>query len=399
MKSYVIFYLNIFLITAYAAETELFSPQKQNLLREEQNRYESEYEKLKYNWIAPINLNASYGYDKSAIGEHANNKKLSASVTQDVFRSGGITYQIAYADAKRTSSKIALDKEIASINEKLFNTMLNYKKTLCQKKQSELNLKNREIEIFIKQQLYDVGKADITDLNNALMAQSNELKNLATHNYTLAQQRYEISKLSDINPDTFFLKEFVLIKESDYLQNNLELNYANSQSISNEYLYGIAKSNYLPSIALNANIGYQDYDAKKLSNGYDGGFYGAGISVNIPLAYNASATIEEAKSAHLKQLADVADKERSTKASYTQSLELIQNYRNQIEITSNNLLLYDELITAVKAGIEAGVKTGYDLQTLKNSKAIEEESIKINEINIQLELAKLHFALKNSKDI
>jgi len=399
MKRYAVFYLNIFLITIYAGETELFSPQKQNLLREEQNRYESEYEKLKYNWIAPINLNGSYGYDKSAIGEHANNKKISASVSQDVFRSGGITYQIAYADAKKASSKIALDMEIASINEKLFSAILNYKKTLCQKEQSELNLKNREIEIFIKQQLYDVGKADITELNNALMGQSSELKNLATYSYTLAQQRYEISKLSDINPDTFLLREFALTKESDYLQNNLALNYAHSQSMNNEYLYGLAKSSYLPSVALNANIGYQDYDAKKLSNGYDGGFYGAGISVNVPLSYNASATIEEAKSAHLKQLADVADKERSTKASYAQSLELIQNYRNQIEITLKNLALYDELITTIKAGVDAGVKTGYDLQTLKNSKAIEEQTIKINEINIQLELAKLHFALKNSKDI
>lgn len=399
MKRYIIFYLNIFLITAYAAETELFSPQKQNLLREEQNRYESEYEKLKYNWIAPINLNASYGYDKSAIGEHANNKKISASVSQDVFRSGGITYQIAYADAKKASSKIALDMEIASINEKLFSAILNYKKALRQKEQSELNLKNREIEIFIKQQLYDVGKADITELNNALMGQSSELKNLAAYNYTLAQQRYEISKISDINPDTFLLREFALTKESDYLQNNLELNYARSQSVGNEYLYGIAKSSYLPSVALNANIGYQDYDAKKLSNGYDGGFYGAGISVNVPLAYNSSATIEEAKSAHLKQLADVVDKERRTKASYAQSLELIQNYRSQIEITSKNLALYDELIATIKAGVDAGVKTGYDLQTLKNSKAIEEQTIKINEINIQLELAKLHFALKNSKDI
>jgi len=61
--------------------------------------------------------------------------------------------------------------------------------------------------------------------------------------------------------------------------------------------------------------------------------------------------------------------------------------------------LYDDLIQATQAGVNAGTKTGYDLQTLKNSKKIEELEIKINEINIQIELAKLHFSLKPSKEL
>jgi len=62
-------------------------------------------------------------------------------------------------------------------------------------------------------------------------------------------------------------------------------------------------------------------------------------------------------------------------------------------------MLYDDLIKAIQAGVNAGVKTGYDLQTLKNTKSIEELEITINEINIQLELAKLHFAITPSKEL
>ena len=63
-----------------------------------------------------------------------------------------------------------------------------------------------------------------------------------------------------------------------------------------------------------------------------------------------------------------------------------------------NLSLYDELISVIQAGVDSGYKTGYDLQTIKNSKAIEEYTIKINELNIELELAKLYFAINVNKD-
>ncbi|MCK9490564.1 MAG: TolC family protein [Sulfurimonas sp.] len=393
---FIIFHLLAF-ISLSADDKELLSQEKQNLLLQEQNRYESEYEKLRYNWITPLNLGASYGYDKAYTGDYGTNTNVSASISQDIFRSGGITYQIEYADAKKRTDEISLSKEMASINEQLFTTLLDYKKTLYQKEQSELILKNKEIEIFIKRQLYDVGKADITELNNALVAQSSELKNLVTHQYMLAKLRGEVLKLSDVDPAKFLLPTFTLIERDAYLENNLNLNYLRFQAKSYESLYGVTKSNYLPSVTLNANVGYREYDSKKYENKYDGNYYGAGVTLNIPLTYNADATTQEAKASYLKQAAQVADTYRITKASYTQSIELIESYRSYNEITSKNLSLYDELIEAIEAGVNTGEKTGYDLQIIKNTKAIEKLNIKLSEINIQIELAKLHFAL-NFKD-
>jgi len=161
----------------------------------------------------------------------------------------------------------------------------------------------------------------------------------------------------------------------------------------------VTRSNYLPSLALNGNIGYKSYNPKELSDSYSGNAYSAGISLTMPLVYNASATIQEAKASYLQEVAGSVDKRRELEATYRQSIEKIESYQEYITITANNFALYDDLIQAAQAGVNVGTKTGYDLQTLKNSKRVEELEIKINEINIQIELAKLHFSLKTSKDI
>jgi outer membrane protein len=398
--------LHILILTFYsivvsaADNTALLSNEKQMILQKQQEMYESEHEKLRTNWIAPINLNATYEYDKSALGDtHSDMKRAGASVSQDIFRSGGITYQIDYADAKMQSNSITLQMQIASLNEQLFTALLNVQKSLLQRDQSQLRLDNQEIAIFIKRHLYDAGKADITELNNALMLKSSELKTYAATKYSIAQQHFDVTKISDINPETFPLPRFELIQKEDFLQNQFNLQYAQAQSHTLQKLYDVTRTKYLPSLAVNGNIGYQSYDQKELVGSYSGNYYGAGVSLNLPLVYNASSTIQEAKASYLQEVAVTADKRRELESTYTQTIEKIESYREYITITTHNLALYDDLIQATQAGVNAGTKTGYDLQTLKNSKKVEELEIKINEINIQIELAKLHFSLKPSKEL
>ncbi|MDD2780715.1 TolC family protein [Sulfuricurvum sp.] len=381
------------------SDNALLSGEKQELLRQQKEIYEFEHEKLRTNWIAPLNLNASYSYDKSAQGDyHSDTENLSASISQDIFRSGGIMYQIAYADAKKQSESIAYQQQIAALNQQLFLALLTYQKNSVLLEQSQKRLDNKEIEIFIKRQLYDAGKVDITELNNAFMGKSNELKTLISLKYALSEQRFEIAKISDITPDTFPIPRFEMIAKEQYLSGQFDLQYAQAQSDTLKNLSEVTATNYLPSIALNADVGYRNYDPKELSGAYNGNYYSAGFQLTMPLVYNASATIQEAQATYLKEAAKTADKKRELNAQYAQVLEKIQSYRDTISITSKNLLLYDELIRVLQAGVNAGTKTGYDLQTLKNTKTIEELEIKINEINIQIEFAKLHFALHPSKE-
>lgn len=398
-KRYLAIFPLLLMTNLCGSDDALLSGEKQEILRQQKEIYEFEYEKLRTNWIAPLNLNASYSYDKSATGDyHSDTENLSASISQDIFRSGGIMYQIAYADAKKQSETIAYQQHIATLNQQLFTALLTYQKNNALLEQSQKRLDNKEIEIFIKRQLYDAGKVDITELNNAFMEKSNELKTLISLKYALSEQRLEIAKISDITPDTFPIPRFELINKEQYLSSQFDLQYAQAQSDTLKNLSEVTATNYLPSIALNADVGYRNYDPKELNGAYRGDYYSAGVQLTLPLVYNASATIQEAQATYLKEAAKTADKKRELNSEYAQVFEKIQSYRDTISITSKNLILYDELIGVLQAGVNAGTKTGYDLQTLKNTKAIEELEIKINEINIQIEFAKLHFALHPSKE-
>ncbi|MDO9056532.1 MAG: TolC family protein [Sulfuricurvum sp.] len=394
------FFLILIPLSLLGADTaSLLSPEKKTVLKHQQEIYESEHQKLRYNWISPLNLNAIYDYDKSAQGGyHSDTETLSSSISQDIFRSGGITYQIKYADAKKQSETIRLQKDIALYNQQLFIALLNYRKNSVLLDQSRKRLENKEIEVFIKRQLYEAGKVDITELNNALMAKSVEQKSVASLKYSLAEQRYEIAKLSDINPENFPLPRFDLVGKEQFVEHQFDVEYSRAQADTLKNLSGVTSSRYLPTLSLNGDVGYRRYDPQELS-GYSGNYYSAGVQLTLPLTYNASATIQEAQATYLKENASIADKKRELGANYAQVIEKIESYRETIAITSENLILYNDLLRAIEAGVNAGTKTGYDLQTLKNTKAIEELEMTINEINIQILLAQLHFALNPSKEL
>lgn len=379
--------------------TQLLNHEKQTVLEQQLKIDESEHEKLRTDWIAPINLSAGYSYDKTAQGNvHSETENLSASISQDIFRSGGITYQIAYADAKRESASIALLQQIAAYNQQLFTALLNYRKNSLLKEQSMKRLRNKEIEVFIKRHLYDAGKADITELNNALMTQSGELKTLTSLKYALAEQRYEIAKISDIDPDTFELPRFEPIEKDSYVHSGFELQYSQAQSSVLKNLYGVTHSRYLPTLAMNASGGYRNTRFQGIAGSYDGHYYDAGIQLTLPLAYNSGAITQEAQATYLKEVSRSQDIQKGLEFTYRQSMDKIESYSENMAITAKNLLLYSDLIAAIRAGVDAGIKTGYDLQMINNSKTIEELESKINDLNIQIELAKLYFALHPSKE-
>lgn len=395
------FYIFLLLCTiVYAKDDELLSQEKQKLLNEQKNEYEASSQKLKYNWIAPLNIGVSYSYDKNANDIYSDIKKAGVSITQDIYRSGGIESQMAYANEYKNANSIKLKKDISSLNLELYTAILNYKKIECELEQSNIKLKNHDIEVFIKQKLYEAGKSDITELNNALMNKIVEQKTNTVLEYNLKNQRTQVSKISDIDPSSFEIGSFELVDEDEYIKNSLDILYNSSQSRTYAYLYDITQSNYLPSASINTQAGYMDYTPRgsSLSYGYNGGYYSAGIALNIPLSYNAAYAKEEARASYLKQVCIVNDNMREKKTLYKQSQNLIQSYKNQIDITQKNIKFYDEIIRVLEAEVSNGAKSKYDLETIKNTKAIEEYNIDINRLNVGLESAKLYFGVNTYKD-
>jgi hypothetical protein len=384
-----------------AGDTSLLSPEKQRMYEQQQQQIDSGYEKLRYDWLSPINLKASTTYERSASTSIQDNRQnLSAGIAQDIFRSGGITYSIDYAESKKDADTISMHKDIAAINQQLISNVLNFRKNTLLLEQSELKLKNGKIEIFLKRKQYEAGDIDITLLNNALMTQSSELKNNTAIRFTLSQLRLEMLKLSDRPIDSINVPTFSLIQKNDFLDEGWDFRYTQAQSRSSAQQYGQVKTSYLPKLTLSADTGLQRLNSHDLpAADYHGGFYDMGLQLSMPLTYNASAATQEAQSLYLKQQAQAADIKRQMDGQYEQSIEHISSYQRVIAITKENLLSYGELVDATKAAVNAGYKAGYDLQTIQNTKAIEELEISINEINIQIELATLYTMTRHSQEL
>lgn len=393
--------VSVVLITCvYADEAALLSVEKQRYYEQQRQQIDTAYEKTRYDWLSPINLKASNIYEKTAaFGAKDTRQNLSAGIAQDIFRSGGITYTIDYAHAKKEADSLALGKEISTVNQQLIAAVLTYRKNKIALEQSDLRLKNAQIEIFLKRKQYEAGDIDITLLNNALMNQSSELKNNTSLRYALAQQKFEAAKLSDYAIDSITLPTFTLTQKESYLEEGWDIHTSQALAWSAAQQYGQIKSSYLPKLTLIADAGYQRFDGQSTpSTDYHGNFYDAGLQLSMPLAYNSSAASQEAQAVYLKQQAQTADNKRQMSAAYDQAIALVESYKRTISITQENLKFYTELLGATKAAVNAGYKAGYDLQTLQNTYSIEELEINIHEINIQIQLSQLHHQMRHPQE-
>lgn len=384
--------LTVLTIQVIASDFSLLYPVKQEIRKEKLNEIEALHKKQKYNWVSPLNLSLSKNKTKSVSANTYTVDQASIGLTQDIFRSGGIYYTIAFADKQRNYQFLTWEKENDELYQQIYTTAVTLKRLNFQLKQSEYRLKNTEIDLFLKQEQYKVGSMDMTQLNNAIMDKNDQLKQIITIKESVASTQKNLKELTPFSLEEINTPIFTMIDKNKYIQQNYAINQANLQSDLNFNQYKNIKSNYLPHLSINAEVGYQKYNQETYNTNYDGDFYSTGLSISMPLDFNRNTTIQEQKAAYLQAKLQIEDERIAQKAAYEESQELIKNYQEYIEITKKNLILYDQLIFITKQGFKTGYKSGYDLQTIENTQKIDVLEIKINESNIQLELIKLHFA-------
>jgi outer membrane protein len=381
---------------AFAEELQLLAPEKKTVQEQKKAAIDAGARKLRYDWLAPLNLSLSISEGQTAFGgEKSTTQRAAASISQDLFRSGGIYYAIRYADAKQGFDTVGWETENASLAQQIVTSVLTLRRSEYELRQSKARLDNYDIEIFLKQQEYEAGNIDITLLNNAIMDKNTELKNYLGIKYTITETRLELAKLSDLDPETVLLPEFELVDRETFLERSYSRVSAERQSLLSETEYKVTRASYLPAISFEASAGYLDYESETPGADYNGDFYTLGATLAMPLQYNSLATLEESRATVLQRRSELLDSRREEGYAFEQALSRIEIFHEYIDVTAKNLALYKELIDVTEQGVEAGYYTGYDLQTLKNSRVIDESTIKINEINIQIELAKLHYSMQS----
>jgi outer membrane protein TolC len=380
-------FISIFSIShLYGLDLTLLTHQKQEIFKKKKEIIEASAKQLKYNWISPLHLSSSLNQSNSNSGLGYN---ASIQLNQDIYRSGGIGHALSYADAQLAYNLLSLEMENAQLYQELFVGLLTLQRLKVELEQAEYQLKNSEIAIFLKTQQYKTGAVDITELNNALMSKNSTLKTLLTTKKTILSQQIALRQLTDTPLEQIKIMPFKSLAYETYIQSNFNFLQAMFNSQLTDTEYEIQKTNYLPKVSVSGQYGYQD---RTTNYTQDNTFHSVGLTLSMPLDYNEKASLEENYASFLKSKLDIGDIKADEEAFYKQGQTAIANYQEYIEVTQKNMALYKELIDVSDQGFKAGYRTGYDLQTLKNTKIIDELEIKINKINIQIEEAKLHFA-------
>jgi len=345
-----------------------------------------ESDKLRKNWINPI----TYKYTKN-LGQEYKNEKSVISIDQPIFRSGGIYQAIKYANSSQEYSNL----EISQGRTELIQTATNYlfliKKNELNIKKANLTLMNAKIDVTRKKEQVLNGFLDSSYLDNALLTQNNAKHTLIDLKYERQELVNNFNNISSKDYKEFKLPTLKIFNEKQYIENNIEIKKAKADIEKKNHLKGVVTAQYLPSV--NAFYTYTNNHFKD-GQSFDENTQVYGLSVTVPFDSKTFNDIESVKLDYLKSKIDLKNKITDEKTYYKSKLEKISMIEDRIDVTKEDLSIYDSILKVIHEEKEAQIKTQSDLDTLENSQKIKVLDLKIYEVDKQIELlsvyAKLH---------
>lgn len=379
--------LNLFANEFSLNNEEILSDTRKKSFDLTQEKANEDSAKLKKDWINPI----TYNYTKN-FGEEYKNEKSVISIDQPIFRSGGIYEAIKYAN----STQKYADLEISQERKTLIHTATNYlfliKKTDLNIQKAQLSLMNAKIDVNRKKEQVLNGFLDSSYLDDALLTQNSAKHTLVDLKYQKQELMNNFHNIASKNYTEFSLPTLKMFSEKDYLDNNIEIKKAEANIDKKDNFKGVTAANYLPS--LNAFYTYTDNhfkDGQSLSENTQ--VYG--LRLTIPFDIRTFNDIESKKLDYLKSKVDLQNKITDEKTFFKSKLEKINMIEDRINITKEDLNIYDSILSIINEEKEAQLKTQSDLDTLQNSQKIKVIDLKTYEIDKQIELlsvyAKLHY--------
>jgi outer membrane protein TolC len=380
----------LFLLTTlplFANET-ILSPLKQQILKYDKQKSEEDAAKLRDTWVSPIILTFrrswSDQYDRDQLSTN-----YSASIEQPIFKSGGIYYGIKYAGATRLFSNLSIEEQERKLIKEAMSLRLQLEQNGFQLKAQELRLANARIDVEVKEQHYMAGEVDSTFLNQAILTKNQSALALLDLEKVRANLLRSFKVLSDKDPFSTPIPEFTLLSKENFLHTNVTIAKVKAEAQKESYSYKMIRSTYLPSISVFGSLNHYKSEGQFFGNG-EGDYHTYGVTASMPLNINAFNDMTSAKLASLKAASQVQDEQIAQMALYENILANIKTIEAKLELTTEDLALYDRLLSDTKALVGVGEKTMYDQQTLENSVAVKALELKILSIDKQLELLNLY---------
>jgi len=372
------------------------SKYKQSEFGYDYEKNEAESSKLRDSWIAPININYSISRSKPYEKEQQN-ENAAIKMDQPIFQSGGIYYGIKFANASKRYSDYSIDVAKRKMIKDAVALLMQIKQTSLKIEKQNLLIENSEINLKQKQEEYLSGQLDSGFLDNAIIQKNIVIQTLYDIQTAKEKLISQFHTLSDLDYKTAHIPHLEFITQTDFIKHNIVLKKTDAEVVKNRYAKDVRIAKYLPKVSFTAGYNWSKSSGQQF---YAGGqlfdssnelnYYDYGLRASIPLDINTFRDIESAKVDYLKSQVVKKDKERELQALFEQVMHNIANVDKKIALSNENKKLYAKLLRDTKELYEAGYKTEYDVNTLKNSLAIQDLDTKIYEIDKQLELLTLY---------
>ena len=375
-----------------AAEGDILSGEQQLQLKLKSEKNKEDASILQDSWINPLTFTATQSTSNVDTDYESESMTYRLSLSQDIFRSGGIYFAVKYADATERLQDTILRLEKQSLVATAYQLLLQIKKTGLSIQKQILAVENAEIDVKYKQEQYLNGLTDISFLSNAILTK-NQLKNsLAELESTKADLIRQFSDISDLEPQAVEAIRLDPISRDDYLGRNLTISQKQNEIDSKRYVKNMTIANYLPKLTVDASYVQEDSDTNYGFNSVtkEEGYYNYSIKLTIPLNISTFKEIESSKLDYLITRSEL-DTQKRSEANYYQTIQKnLDAIGVKMNLAKEDAELYGKLLLQTKEQQQAGYKTKDDVTVMANSKRSSELDLAIYDLDRQLELLKLY---------
>ena len=384
LKTYKVLLLTILSILSLNANG-ILSKEQLDSLKFAKEKAKQDSSKLKIDWINPITYTYSYSDDESL----GITKQSTITISQPIFKSGGIYSAIKYSNNLKASSNLSIYLQKKALVKKALNIAYNIKKLELQIKKQTLNLDNANIDLRIKKEGVFNGLLDMSFLNNAIISRNKIKSTLVELEFQKKSLIYSFNNLSSKKIDEIELPTFTQIDIKDFEENHLEIRKTKVDIEAKNNSKWVTTAKYLPTVSVNYT--------KTLNHNTDKDNDTYGFKVVVPLDFKGYYDSGSAKVEYLKAKKDLEIlKLKERNFFYTQNLKIAM-IDKKIALTKENINSYKELLFQTIELANAGIKTSDDVKILENSKNIEILTLKILSIDKQIELLEIYGKIISDK--
>ncbi len=344
--------------------------------------------KLKKDWINPI----TYQFSNN-LGEEYKTQKSMISINQPIFQSGGIYQAIKYADNSYKYANLDLEKQKKELIKEALNLLFMIEKTNLNIQKAQYTLANAKIDVNRKKEQVLNGFLDASYLDDSLLTLNTTKHNLVDLKYQKQELINNFNNISSNDYTKFELPTFIIFSEKEFLENNIDLKQIEADvDKKGNYSY-MTMAKYLPSVSAFYNYSkYHDTDNNiKLTKENEQTF---GVNVTVPFDSRTFNDVQSKRIDYLKSKLNLENSLDDEKTFFKTKLEKIAMLEERLQITKDDLEVYDSILKIINEEKQAQIKTQSDLDTLQNSQKIKSLDLKIYEIDKQLELLEMYAKLQ-----